>query len=324
MPASHSTKGTIFHKTRTLPHAIPTDVLHQFDMLLAQATHEMERGQVPDILKPVYWEALLILRRTGICFEDLIHLKELDDQARDCCLDQDSDGRWWLHIYRKTKKMVKEHRIPIKGGDGVVEALYRQRNRVKGIPSPSAQSYLFRNRRGLLKSASLRTALAKDLAPYLIRGGQPYVITLLQFRPTIAIEMLQEGVDIHTVKEFLGYTSLATMDRYVQYLPTSRIDNYDAWPFSPPGFCTLNHPPNLIPCPHYLSILPSALNARADLPLWQDRTKKLLITIESLRGKPAAGGTDQRLNLNQELQEVEKVIEAIQEERGEDGPCHGC
>src|SRR5258708_3857281 len=74
MFANHSTKGTIFHKKRTLPRSIPKDVLSRFDMLLAHAMHKMERGQDPGILKPVYWDAILILRRTGILFEDLVHL----------------------------------------------------------------------------------------------------------------------------------------------------------------------------------------------------------------------------------------------------------
>lgn len=191
---NHSAKESIFHKTRTPQRFIPADVLDQFDMLLGQATQRMARGEHPGILKPIYWEALLILRRTGILIQELIHLKELDGQGRDCCLDQDSDGSWWLHIHRKTNKVVKERRIPIRGSSEVVEALHRQRDRARGIPSD--EKYLFRNQKGVLIASALRTALAKDLAPYLMHDGRPYVISPSQFRFTIAIEMIQQGLDV--------------------------------------------------------------------------------------------------------------------------------
>jgi len=311
MFGDHNVKGSIAHKTRKIPRSIPTDILPQLDLHLMRAIQMMESAQEPGILKPVYWDAIIILRRTGIRFEELVHLKELDDQGRDCCLNQDSGGFWWLHIYRKTNKLVKDHRIPIRESDGVIEALHRQKDRVRDIPSD--EKYLFRDRKGILKTSVLRAALERDLAPYLIHDGQPYIISPLQFRHTIAVEMIQQGIDVYTVKEFLGHSSLAAMDRYIQYQP-----------ISPSGICTMSHSPELVPCPHRGFVPSSALDVRPDLSLWQDKAQKLLITIETLRRKPDSAGKAQRLILEQELQEVEKGIEAIQEERDEDRLSHDC
>ena len=47
----------------------------------------MKEGQEPAILAPMFWDALLILRHTGMRFEDLAHLKGPDSHGRKGCLD---------------------------------------------------------------------------------------------------------------------------------------------------------------------------------------------------------------------------------------------
>jgi len=59
-------------------------------------------------------------------FEDLAHLKAPDEYGRNGCLDQDSDGYWWIRIDHTNTKMGKDHRIPTREVDGVIDAIRRQ------------------------------------------------------------------------------------------------------------------------------------------------------------------------------------------------------
>jgi len=69
----------------------------------------------------------------------------------------------------------------------------------------------------------------KRLAPSLQYEGHTYVIAPHQFRHTIATDMIEQGVDIYTVKEFLGHTSLAMTERYVKVYLSSLKAKYDAY-----------------------------------------------------------------------------------------------
>ena len=80
----------------TLPRPVPPDVLDQLDALLEQAVQAMRNGQTPSLLQPLYWDAILILRHTGMRFGDLAHLKAPDIHGRNGCLEQDSEGYWWI------------------------------------------------------------------------------------------------------------------------------------------------------------------------------------------------------------------------------------
>jgi integrase len=211
-----------------LPRPIPPDVLDQLDPLLDQAVEAMKAGHTPPLLIPMFWDAILILRRTGMRAEDVAHLKALDEHGRAGCLDQDAEGYWWVHIHHANTKMNKDHRIPTKLSDGVVDAVRRQQGRITAIPDHFGEHYLFRTQRGILLYGSLRVAL-KKLAPSLLHEGHPYVIAPHQFRHTIATDMIEQGVDMYTVKEFLGHASLAMTERYVKtYLSTLKA-RYDAY-----------------------------------------------------------------------------------------------
>jgi len=212
----------------TLPRPIPPDVLRQFDSLLEQAIRAIQNSQEIPMLSSFHWDALLILRRTGMRFEDLVHLKAPDTQGHNGCLDQDPDGYWWIRLHHKISKMGKAHRIPTKMSDGVVEAIRRQKERIKDIPDHFGEHYLFRMENGVLDYDSFRHAL-NDIAPHLMHEGRPYRITSHQFRHTIATDMIEQGVDIYTVKEFLGHASLAMTERYVKVYLTSLKAKYDAY-----------------------------------------------------------------------------------------------
>ena len=114
------------HRSEALPRPIPPDVLDQLDPLLGQAEKAMQQGQEPFILAPMVWDALLILRHTGMRFEDLAHLKAPDAHGRNGCLDQDAEGYWWICIDHTNTKMAREHRIPTREADGVIDAIRRK------------------------------------------------------------------------------------------------------------------------------------------------------------------------------------------------------
>ena len=125
----------------TLPRPIPPDVLDQLDPLLEKAVEAMKQGKEPFFLSPMIWDALLILRHTGMRAEDVAHLKAPDECGRNGCLDQDSEGYWWLRISHKITKMGKDHRIPTRMSDGVIEAVHRQRKRIKDISNHFGEHY---------------------------------------------------------------------------------------------------------------------------------------------------------------------------------------
>jgi integrase len=212
-----------------LPRPLPPDVLDQLDGLLEQAMAAMEAGKPPRILSPMDWDAVLILRRTGMRFEDLAHLKMPDAHGRDGCLVQDSEGYWWIAIHHRFTKTGRDHRIPTRQSDGTIAAIRRQQQRAQTFPNYFQENYLFRNAQGVLNGRDFRAMLQEKLAPHLLHEGKPYRLTPHQFRHTLASEMIDQGVDVYTVKEFLGHKSLTMTERYIQvYLKTLKA-KYDAY-----------------------------------------------------------------------------------------------
>jgi integrase len=211
------------------PRPLPPDVLEQLDGLLEQARGALEAGQKPAILQPMYWDAVLILRRTGMRFEDLAHLKMPDAHDRGGCLVQDSEGYRWIAIDHRFTKTGRDHRIPTRESDGVIAAIRRQQQRAQAFPNFFQENYLFRHDRGVLSGETFRYVLKQKLAPHLLHEGKPYRLTAHQFRHTLATEMIDQGVDVYTVKEFLGHKSLAMTERYIQIYLKSLKAKYDAY-----------------------------------------------------------------------------------------------
>jgi hypothetical protein len=160
--------------------------------------------------------------------EDLAHLKAPDDHGRNGCLEQDPDGDWWIRLRHNISKMNRDHRIPTKTSDGVIEAVRRQQARITGIVDHFDEHYLFRYEKGVLSYEAIRYAL-KKLACHLSSEDKSYVIAPHQFRHSIATDMIEAGVDIYTVKEFLGHRSLAMTERYVKVYLSSLKAKYDAY-----------------------------------------------------------------------------------------------
>lgn len=214
----------------TLPRPIPPDVVDQFDALLDKAVAAMKASEEPPILTPMLWDALLILRRTGMRTEDVCHLKGPDANGKNGCLDQDSEGYWWIRIDSKDHKMGKDHRIPTKESDGTVDAIRRQVQRIARIEDHFGKRLLFRHRGGAMSYSQVNGALGK-LTEHLSHEGGQYKIAPHQFRHTIATDMIEMGIDLRTVQEFLGHVSLEMTQKYVKvYLSTlkKRYDEYRA------------------------------------------------------------------------------------------------
>lgn len=347
----------------TLPRPIPPNVLHQFDTLLEQAIRAIQTSETIPLLSPIFWDAILILRRTGMRFEDLAHLKVPDVQGRNGCLDQDPDGYWWIHLHHKISKMGKAHRIPTKMSDGVVEAIHRQQERIKDTPDHFGEHYLFRTEKGVLGARSIRYALNRLCShSHFLHDGRPYHITPHQFRHTIATDMIEQGVDIYTVKEFLGHASLEMTERYIKVYLTSLKAKYDAYRLKvrqtyaseivtdqlhvtrpendsdggwvegkvgklyvsplPNGIGNCAHLAMLDPCPTPPHC-PTCTHLRASkchLPVWENKARNLLITVEVLRSNPRFARAQQKHE--QELVHTEKVIETIKQEGFWNGAIH--
>ena len=212
----------------TMPRPIPPDVVEQLDTLLEEAVGCMAEGKAPPALAPVFWDAILILRRTGMRYEDLAHLIAPNAQDRDGCLDCDPEGYWWVRIQHTNTKMNRDHRIPTKQADGVVDAVRRQRERAAAVTDHFGKNYLFRTEKGVLGHKAVQVALGQ-LGSILTHDGEPYRIAPHQFRHTIATDMIEQGVDIYTVKEFLGHTSLRMTEKYVKVYLQSLKAKYDAY-----------------------------------------------------------------------------------------------
>jgi integrase len=353
-------KEDIPKRPQTLPRPIPPSVLDQLDPLLEKARKALQENLEPFLLAPIYWDALLILRHTGMRFEDLAHLKAPDEYGRNGCLDQDSDRYWWLRIEHTNTKMGKDHRIPTRASDGVIDAIRRQNERSKHLPNHFGGHYLFRTEHGLLPYITFAAALRR-LAPFLQYEDHPYVIAPHQFRHSLATDMIEQGVDIYTVKEFLGHASLAMTERYVKvYLNTLKA-KFDAYRVKkqqtsatemmdqiqidqpdgdadggwlenkvgklyvsplPDGIGNCVHLPMHDGCPDspHCPTCPKLRANKRHLPVWESKATNLLITVEALRANPAYARARQKHE--QELAHAEKVIKTIKEEGFWDGRIH--
>lgn len=162
---------------------IPPEVLEQLDRLLAQAIQLMGEKKETPILSPSLWDAILILRHTGRRLSELERLNAPSQTDHIGCLEQDTNGIWWLHIPDSKRTLNQSYRIPISAESGVVEAIQRQEQRIAGISDPFGKQSLFR---GLTMTIAIPSALRK-LAAHLTYRGQPYIIRAHQFHHTIVL-----------------------------------------------------------------------------------------------------------------------------------------
>ena len=233
----------------TIPRPIPPNIKIQLDDYIESTVIPLlEDNQPTPIIEPQYWDLLIVIRNTGRRFEDICHLiAEHKDKSKEC-LQYDLDGDPMIYLDHRIAKIPKDLRIPLahlkdsKGKNMVEKAILRQIERVKELaPAPDGYKYLFReikmDNRGLGRGKvvldnngspiveSVKYDMFNDnivlpnvcnQIPLKNIDGSVYKISAHQFRHTVATEMIDAGVDIYAVKEFLGHSSVAMTEKYIK------------------------------------------------------------------------------------------------------------
>ncbi|PEZ01528.1 hypothetical protein CN326_21145 [Bacillus sp. AFS018417] len=119
------------------------------------------------------------------------------------------------------------------GRNMVERAILRQKERVKDLPPTSdRQKYLFREivtydeqDTPITEAVKYNTFTTRTLTKICkqiplsdigAESGDIYKISPHQFRHTVATEMIDAGVDIYAVKNFLGHSSVAMTEKYIK------------------------------------------------------------------------------------------------------------
>lgn len=230
-----------------LPRPIPLEIKIQLDDYLESTIIPLlEEGNPTPILAPHYWDLVIVIRYTGRRFEDIAHLIATHTDKSKECLQYDLDEDPQLYLDHRIAKIPKDLRIPIShlkdsnGRNMVERVILRQKERVKDLsPAPDGFYYLFRetkvetrgggskpilNSQGEILVDCIdydffnKRAISKisENVPLKNLYGTVYKITPHQFRHTVATEMIDAGVDIYAVKEFLGHSSIAMTERYIK------------------------------------------------------------------------------------------------------------
>lgn len=233
----------------TNPRPIPPNIKIQLDDYIESTVIPLlEDNQPTPIIDPQYWDLIIVIRNTGRRIEDICHLIAEHKDKNIECLQYDLDGDPMLYLDHRVAKIPKDLRIPLahlkdsKGRNIVERAILRQIERVKNLePAPDGYKYLFReikiDRRGLGDGKvilddnknpvvdSISYSLFNDsvILPNICNqiplkdvDGNIYKISAHQFRHTVATEMIDAGVDIYAVKEFLGHGSVAMTEKYIK------------------------------------------------------------------------------------------------------------
>lgn len=224
--------------TVTLPRPIPPYIKMKLDDYLENTIIPLlEDNKETPIISPTYWDLTIILRYTGRRFEDLAHL--IADGSDIDCLKYDLDGDPQLFLDHRIAKIKKDLVVPLahlkdsEGRNMVEREIIRQKERVKDLPPTSdKQKYLFREIISYDKEDNPITEVVNykymyqnilpklsNQIPLLDFGSESEnvcKITPHQFRHTVATEMIDAGVDIYAVKNFLGHSSVAMTEKYIK------------------------------------------------------------------------------------------------------------
>ena len=231
-----------------LPRPIPPEIKVQLDDYLESSIIPLlEEGKQTPIVEPTYWDLLIVIRYTGRRFEDIAHLLAIHKDKSKECLQYDLDRDPQLYLDHRIAKIEKDLRIPIghlkdlNGRNMVERAILRQKERVKDLsPAPDGFRYLFREPKIESRGGGSKVVLnsqgefivdcigydtfntnvvlpkISEQIPLKNLDGSLYKISAHQFRHTVATEMIDAGVDIYAVKEFLGHSSIAMTERYIK------------------------------------------------------------------------------------------------------------
>lgn len=158
---------------------------------------------------------LKVIMETGMRGSELLALKK-------DCLTLDNDGDWYLT--RLNRKFLKEHTIPIshKLADLVKIQISYNEEYCKNMNIPNPSNYLFGHKRNAeFKTYSLRTInfrLKKITENLKLTNelGIKQEISTHAFRHTVGTNLINNGVDMITVQNFLGHESPMMTAIYAQ------------------------------------------------------------------------------------------------------------
>jgi hypothetical protein len=133
------------------------------------------------------------------------------------CLICDDKHEWYLRLYQR--KLSKEHIIPLVD-EKVVEVIQAQQQEVRNrwgntcpylFPSPTSHTkpYL----QGTFTKQLNRWAAQQDIRD---RTGKRYRITAHQFRHSLGMRLLNDGVPIEVISRLLGHKSLMMTQVYAR------------------------------------------------------------------------------------------------------------
>lgn len=228
-------KRDIPKKEEPIPKPIPPNIRVYFDKFLNDTIIPLlEEGKDTPYVSPIFWDMIIIYRHTGIRTEDVTHLIEDSDNSQNGCL-KDTGGNTDLFLSNRISKANQELLIPLNHLDGytkygniVKRAIMRQRERVKILPpSTDGYKYLFRELKDTSGSEAIADVIADKSIYCRIRkicnkiplrnyDNSIYLISPHQFRHTIACEMIESGIDLYAIKEFLGHSCIETTEKYVK------------------------------------------------------------------------------------------------------------
>ena len=157
-----------------------------------------------------------ILRMVTILLECGLRIGELCLLPLDC-LSCDDKHEWYLRLYQR--KFSKEHIIPLVD-EKVVEMIQAQQQEMRNrwgntcpylFPSPT--SHMKPCRQENFTKQLNRWAAKQDIRD---RTGKLYRITAHQFRHTVGMRLLNDGVPIEVISRLLGHKSLMMTQVYAR------------------------------------------------------------------------------------------------------------
>lgn len=158
--------------------------------------------------------AFIIGMKTGLRYCDVFALKPAD-------IVEVSGVTYIRHDIQKSE--IEDHFIPI--DDNLSFLLHAQIERKSLDPVGCNCEYLFYIRQGKkagkhFRNYEVNKALRKFIADNDIRdeNGELFNFHFHQLRHTFGIEMRREGVDLRTIQEMLGHSSLSTTLKYAKAL----------------------------------------------------------------------------------------------------------
>lgn len=167
--------------------------------------------------------AFLVGMKTGLRYCDVFALKPAD-------IVEVSGVTYIRHDIQKSE--IKDHLVPV--DDNLSFLLHAQIERKSLDPVGRECEYLFYERQGKkagkhIQNCDVNKALRKFIIKNDIRdeSGELFHFHFHQLRHTFGIEMRREGVDLRTIQEMLGHSSVGTTLKYAKALGEDKREAFE-------------------------------------------------------------------------------------------------